>query len=40
MKLRDIPLGTLISALELKNKGAQLLRSAGTFGKLQRKILI
>ena len=38
MQLRDIPLGTLISALELKkNKGAQLLRSAGVFGKLQRK---
>jgi large subunit ribosomal protein L2 len=40
MQLRDIPLGTLISALELKkNKGTQLLRSAGAFGKLQRKDL-
>ena len=40
MMLRAIPLGTLISALELKkNKGTQLLRSAGVFGKLQRKDL-
>jgi large subunit ribosomal protein L2 len=40
MKLKYIPLGTLISGLELKkNKGIQLLRSAGAFGKLQRKDL-
>jgi large subunit ribosomal protein L2 len=36
--LRNIPLGTLISSVELKpGKGSQYLRSAGTFGKLQKK---
>ena len=36
--LRNIPLGTLISSVELKpGKGSQYLRSSGSFGKLQRK---
>ena len=38
MYLKDIPLGTLISSLEIKSgKGPQYLRSAGAFGKLQKK---
>jgi large subunit ribosomal protein L2 len=36
--LRDIPLGTLVSSVEIKpGKGSQYLRSAGSFGKLQKK---
>ena len=38
MLLENIPLGTLVNSLEIKSgKGAQYLRSAGTFGKLQQK---
>jgi len=38
MFLRDIPLGTLISSLEIKQgKGSQYLRSAGAYGKVQKK---
>lgn len=38
MFLKDIPLGTLISSLEIKvGKGSQYLRSAGVFGKVQKK---
>lgn len=38
MKLKYIPLGSLICSLEFKyGKGSQYLRSAGAFGKLQQK---
>ena len=38
MRLRDMPLGTMIHAIELKiGKGAQLVRSAGTAAQLMAK---
>jgi len=38
MRLQDIPLGTVVSSLEIKpGKGSQFLRSAGTSGKIQKK---
>ena len=38
MYISDIPLGTIISCIELSpNKGASLARSAGTFGQLMAK---
>lgn len=41
MPLGNIPLGTLINSLELKpGKGSQFLRSAGCFGKLQKKNIV